>query len=74
MNYDELIKSLRVCADMTTDQCDGCCKVNTEDEMRFECESNLKREAADAIEKLSKDLMDLRMVMCCCPAPKDADT
>ena len=63
-DYADLIKSLRVCGDMSTDQCDGCFKCDTEDEIRLECEPNLKREAVDAIEALQKELRNCRDELC----------
>lgn len=67
--YEELIKSLRICGAPIS--CEGCPHYADEDP---NCYLRLKIEAADAIEALSKELMDLKMLTCCCcEPPKEED-
>ena len=53
MKYDELIKDLRICASTFTEPCEECSHTEAGD-----CYNKLKRNAADAIEELQKQLRE----------------
>jgi hypothetical protein len=61
--YDELVKRLRVCPNYT----DAC--VSCPHEHDLGCRTTTMHEAADAIEKLSKELIELKLLTCCCTEP-----
>ena len=54
-DYSALIAALRCCAKMD-EGCDGCFKCGTFEEQTCECEMELKKQAADALESLQNDL------------------
>ena len=65
--YDELIKRLRLCAEYDCHRC--------EYEFELGCRSKLNNEAADAIEQLSKELIELKLLTCgCCEEPPKEKT
>ena len=60
-DYNELIKALR--CDHPSCDCESC-EYNTGEDCNYK---RMTDEAADAIEELQKEILNLRMQMCCCP-------
>jgi len=59
--YDELVKHLREVEEMLK-------------AAQFKEAANLIVQAADAIEKLSKELIELKLLTCCCTEPPKEET
>ena len=66
-DYTELIKALR-CKVIQYEECEarGCKYIKN-----GWCYYYRMIDAADAIEALSKEILHLKMQMCCCPKPKE---
>lgn len=74
--YDELVKQLRFCAATDVSEspypCDGCSYDNPNDyglgnaSNVLGCSARMMLQAADAIEELNKELLELKFLTCCC--------
>lgn len=73
--YDELAKGLRelqyITAHCSENWCAECANKELCDKHDNKTLSRTYKEAADAIEELSKELMNLKMRTCCCCEVKE---
>lgn len=65
---DELVKRLRASVDGRNEKCDGC-PYEEDYPCCVDCLDKMHKQAADAIEELSKELIELKLLTCCCGEP-----